>query len=164
MLNLINIGDNNLTYYENKPVLERFKGAKLQKTIAIKSMHRGGHTNYKNLKLHPHMTLNDEFKRQCNSNGEPSIYKGFISYTSSFKRGYIRHFLYKTAEELSQKLKRGWPDRYNNSKSFIRITNSRINGYFNLNALTKEKYDLLKHLIKGDELKSQLEKRLNSRK
>lgn len=164
MLNLVEMGDNNLTYYENKPVLERFKGAKMSKTVFIKSIHRGGHTNNKRVKLHPHISLNDEFKRKCNSNGKPSIYKGITSYIGYFKRGYIRHFLYKTAEELSEKLSRGWPDREKNSKSFKRLINDRINGFFNLNTLTKEKYKLLKPLIKGEDLKKKLENRLSSQK
>jgi hypothetical protein len=156
-LGLMNMGDNNLTYYDSRPILERFKGAKKFKENSIKSMHKGGQSN---LKIFAHFMKNHKDKVQCNTEGEIIKIKGYHSSKGTYSNGYIRHYLYKTAEELYYKLSRGWPDRDKDSKAFIRLTEGRIKGYFSMNILTKEKFILLRPLIRNKTLINEFENKL----
>ena len=156
-LRLMYMGDNNLTYYDNRPIQERFKGAKELEDISIKSIHRGGQSN---IKLNPHFMMNNKDKVQCNTEGEIVKLTGFLSNKGTFSNGYIRHYAYKTAEELYNKLLRGWPDRKKNSESFFNLTERRIKGFFEINILTKEKFKLLKPLIRNKILIKELEYKL----
>ena len=159
-LNLVTMGDCNLTHYDSRPILERFNNAKEDRTTSIKSMYRGGR---KNVRLSAHYSLNNKFSKICNPNGQKAILNDFISDNGSFKRGYIRHYMYKTAEELYNKLLREWPDKVKHSSSSIQLTNTRIKQFFELNEITREKLDILKPLLKSSEISEELEKKLKEK-
>ena len=129
--------DNNLLHYDNRSVLERFKGPYKLNTH-IKTMVRGNiddiqfdiHTPF----ISPHRNIS------CNNKGE--IYKNKeILFQDVFdiniEKAYIIHFKYKSTEEYVNKYKRGYHWRIGN----IEFMMMRIREYFKDNNATLEKIE-----------------------
>lgn len=145
-LNWVHRSDNNMIYYMNKPVQERFteKGVNVVKNkenplCFFKTIIRG---HLKNINIVDNHFLNKKIKA-CNGFGKNSKTKGIISIEPDYDYYYINHYFGKSTEEFVNKIKRGDILRGNNSD----INNFQIYKYFVINELTVEKLEYLeKHL------------------
>lgn len=144
-INLLNYGDNDLVYYEDKPLVERFKipVMPLDSTVNypfpennhVSSIVRCG------IELSwcetPHTPIS--YSRCCNSVGElcdgNSPFCNFI-----FSEAYFRHYKTKTIEEfLFIKVRRGYPD---GNKDYY-VYNNPVECFFKTNRITEEKLRFL---------------------
>jgi hypothetical protein len=129
--------DNNLLYYDNRTLFERFKKPYI-KSIYIKSIIRG---NIPLLKYMVHSPYESPIKNiTCNSRGKIIKYKSMnIEYYNNIclKQGYIIHFKYKSTEEYINKLKRGYTF-FSKDKLNIVLKN-KIEEYLNDNKITLAK-------------------------
>jgi len=134
--------DNNHIHYENKPLLERFKGP-YQKSIYVKSIIRG---NIPNLTLSYHTPYKSPIRNiTCNNEGRQIFYKklDFISIKGkdNFNKAYIIHFSYKSTEEFINRLKRGYSNWL--GKSVYGFIKRKIKRYFLINKPTKERVEYM---------------------
>jgi len=107
--------DNNLVHYDNRTLLERFKGPYIN-SLHIKSIIRG-HIN--NLKYWVHSpSYSPQRNITCNNAGEEIKYKKNMNFQSvkpfNKKKSYIIHFLFKSTEEYINKYKRGYSNWFHN--------------------------------------------------
>ena len=137
--------DNNLVYYDNRPLNVRFTEPAFENgaNIFVKSMVRGnlnktvfvdGHSN--------HVPLREV--QICDSMGR--IIQNYNPYTLQppvFDYGYLKHFTDKTAEEYCNKIKRGQPGKHPHD------VNDRIEKFFELNKFTEEKLKIFKEQFNG---------------
>ena len=134
--------DNNLLYYENKSLFERFKKPYLKDTH-IKTIVRG---NIEKLKFSIHSPLESPKKNStCNNAGEKINYKNIHFqdiFEINYDKAYIIHFKYKSTQEYINKIRRGyeWED-----ENFLKM---RINEYFNDNEITIEKIKYMEKELK----------------
>ena len=108
MFNWVLPTDNNLIYYDNRSLFQRFKGPYI-KSGYVKSMIRG---NISNLKFMVHSPYESPEKNiTCKSSGKRIYYKimdfSYLRVTDT-KQAYIIHFKYKSTEEYINKYKRGY--------------------------------------------------------
>ena len=114
--------DNDLLYYDKRPLFERFKGPYI-KSEFIKSMVRG---NIDKLKYSVHSpSFAPERKITCNNEGK-KLNTSKIEIESiipiSIKDAYIIHFRYKSTEEFISKYKRGYSNWFGDKlKSFLYV-------------------------------------------
>ena len=128
--------DNNLVHYDNRTLLERFKGPYIN-SFHIKSIIRG-HIN--NLKYWVHSpSYSPQRNITCNNAGEEIKYKKNMNFQSvkpfNKKKSYIIHFLFKSTEEYINKYKRGY------SNWFYNDLNNWVLNYLKNNKITKEKIE-----------------------
>jgi len=128
--------DNNLIYYDSRPLFERFKPPYI-KSEYIKSIIRG---NISNIKFRIHSpTISPERNITCNNIGK-RIYYDYMSFPNirsiNIKKAYIIHFRYKSTEEFIHKLKRGYSNWVENNLKFV-IEQIKI--YLFINKATPEK-------------------------
>ena len=144
-LNWIHHTDNNLLYYDNRTVKERFperesraRGIKKGKIASgIKSILWGG------LKININCVHNLFGNIPgCNGFGKYIPNFGISVKESDFEYYYIDHYATKSTEEFIQKLKR--TDAYNEND----INLKKIDVYFIINKITKEKLDLIERETK----------------
>lgn len=130
--------DNNLLYYDDRPLFERFRPPFIKSNF-IKSIIRG---NIKNLKYSIHspyispkkiVTCNDVGKKIYNKELKLDSYKKI-----SYKKGYIIHFRYKSTEEFIKKYKRGYHKIFNETDNKMSI-NAILEEYLRINQITSEK-------------------------
>ena len=118
--------DNNLVHYDNRSLLERFKGP-YKKNTHIKTIVKG---NIEGMQYDIHSPFISPINNiSCNNKGE--IYKNKeILFQDVFDinidRAYIIHFKYKSTEEYINKYKRGYHWRIGNTQ-FMQM---RIDEYF----------------------------------
>ena len=139
-------GDNNILYYEPKPVIERFKepfyfsNKSFKKNnynkyliYASKTIVRGGlNIIWEHFPHYLRNTIN------CRADGK--IIKKYFN-PPSYSFAYISHYTTKSTEEFAERLNKG-DINIRISDNFIK---KRINNYyFFFNLKTKEKVDLLK--------------------
>ena len=136
--------DNNLIYYDNRTLKERFSHPlTINKLNSFhKSILRG--KNYSGslfTKLdHVHQP-NENFTTQCDALGNiEKLRKGILG-RPKFKYCFIRHHTYKTAEEFAVKLIRG---RHRGVKYEL---DKILDYFFKVNKLTEEKIQLIEHII-----------------
>jgi len=136
--------DNDLVYYENKPLQERFTSYAMDDPVNfhIKSTVRGHlKTNYWRKVINPH-TSETKFPC-CNALGKKIEYNAYFNIPPNFDFAYLKHYWGKTIEEYCLKIKRGYPDR-----KVVTINNDvlkqRFEMFFALNKKTKEKLDYIK--------------------
>ena len=139
-LNWIFHTDNNLLYYDNRPLKERFperekkaRGAKNGTSNGIKSILKG---NIPRIKIQCIHTLNHNLKN-CDGFGNPTKIVGISCETSDFEYYYIDHYNFKSTQEFIDKVNKG--DVLYYKDNII----ERIRVYFALNEMTKEKIDLM---------------------
>ena len=139
-LNWIFHTDNNLLYYDNRPLKIRFperekraRGVKKGSRIGIKSILKG---KIPNIKIECVHTLNHKLK-SCDGFGNPKEVEGIITRDADFYYYYIDHYYCKSTEEFINKINRG--DVLHKKKNIMQ----RINTYFSYNKITKEKIDLI---------------------
>ena len=129
--------DNNLLYYDNRSLFERFKGPYKKRTL-IKTIVRG---NIDDLQFDVHSPLISPHKNvSCDNRGY--IYKNkeiFFKKVSDINidNAYIIHFIYKSTEELINKYKRGY--RWEN----LEFIKRRIKLYFTDNKPTLDKIEYI---------------------
>ena len=131
--------DNNLLYYDNRSLFERFRGPYKLDTH-IKTMVRG---NINNIKFDIHTPFYSPDRNvSCNNKGK--IYKNKeILFQDVFdiniEKAYIIHFKYKSTEEYIKKYKRGYHWRINDTQ-FMKM---RIKEYFEDNEITLKKLEFV---------------------
>ena len=145
-LNWILHTDNNLLYYDSRPLKERFperemkaRGVKKGTSNGIKSILKG---HIPKIKINCVHTLNKKLKN-CDGFGRPTKIFGFCSESSDFEYYYIDHYNFKSTQEFIDKVNKG--DALFYKDNII----ERIKTYFRYNSLTKEKIDLIE---KGTQL------------
>ena len=139
-------GDNDLLYYEPKPLSERFtkpfyfnnshENIKY-KVSAAKTIVRGG------LKIE-WMHLPHYLKNTINCRPDGSILYNYFS-PPQYSIAYLSHYTTKSTEEFAERLIRG--DVFLNSSSEY-IKNRIFQYYFLINSKTKEKIDLFRKKLK----------------
>ena len=139
--NWIFFTDNNLLYYEDKPVRERFterepkaRGKKIGGEQGVKSAIRGNINNFEITSAH----ILNRHTRSCNGFGKRKKVKSVITTESDFDFYYIEHYYCKSTEEfINNKLKK--------SDVFFKedVNMVKIKVYFGYNKITKEKIDLI---------------------
>ena len=142
-LNMVFHNDNELLYYDNRTLFERFnKTKKSNKVAALKTILKG---NIKTKITCVH-NINNKLK-SCNGFGELNHKEKFAIYTKKpdNKFYYIDHFCFKSTEEFINKLN-------NRGSSLYGKTNEgklkKIGWYFSVNKITSKKIDYLEKYIK----------------
>ena len=140
-LNWILHTDNNLIYYENKPLKERFPEVekKKNKLKSVKSILRGGIPNIKINCVH---RLTGGL-RNCDGFGRKSKAHGISTNNIDYTNYYIDHYASKSTEEFANKMNKG--DVLHMKDNIF----DRINAYFVYNEVTKEKIDYFDKCIPG---------------
>ena len=140
-LNLVCHTDNNLLYYDERPLSMRFPekvpNTKLAgKLLEIKSIIRG-HINGVNITSNH---LGDFTLKSCNNTGANVKPNSISTYNIDQKYYYIDHYYSKSTEEFITKITKG--DAIRNDPEY---KYERINKYFTQSEITKEKLDLLEN-------------------
>lgn len=145
--------DNGLVYYENKPLMERFKeprmpldfryGYKFPENNHIKSIVKGGLDTVR-WDATPHTPRNVKSCCDCIGN-ECKANSPFNPY--NFDVAWLNHYQTKTIQEwMENKVKRGFPD--GNKNKFLKC--DPIAEFFGRNKNTKEKDNYIKSMEKKD--------------
>jgi hypothetical protein len=139
-LNWVFHTDNNLLYYENRPLKERFpeKEDKAKKNInnisqGIKSILKG---HIPNIKINCVHSLNSKLK-SCDGFGNIKKINGIITSQPDFRNYYIDHYNFKSTEEFINKINTG------DALFFKDNQIDRIKVYFGINKITLEKIQLV---------------------
>ena len=145
-INFLFYGDNELLYYDPRPLQERFTKPLYDhgNNDVIKSTIRGGlNYNYWEKGCTPHTSVITN-ATSCTSYGKIIEYKAG-SYPKNFTYAALKHYYSKTVEEYAVKSKRG------DAFSFVKWDENRkrykINNYFKYNKRTEEKENLFKKLF-----------------
>ena len=138
-LNWVMHTDNNLIYYENKTLAERFKetGKKINGIIDIKSILRG-HIKININSVH----FLSQKLNNCDGFGKKKIIIGYEDKNPDYKYYYIDHYYTKSTEEFVNKITRGCV-AYG-----VKIRESIIKYYFELNKITYEKIIFIENKTK----------------
>ena len=135
--------DNDLIYYDNRTLLERFTvpNYNVLDNIVVKSIVRG---NLNKTIFNPQKLIHipDKNVTICNSIGD--IFRDYNSFSVRppvYKYGYIKHFITKTAEEYVTKIHRGA-----NRNIPYKITD-KIRLFFRFNNYSKEKFNYFKEKL-----------------
>ena len=144
-LNWIFYTDNNLLYYDNRTLAERFTerqpgaiGVKKGVSQGIKSIVRG---YIKNVRMNNVHILSKKF-RLCDGFGNKKKIDGIITTDSDFEYYYINHYYCKSTEEFINKIMKTDAVYKNPSKI------DKIKTYLGYNKITKEKIDLIEKRTK----------------
>ena len=133
--------DNNLVYYDQRPLFGRFKGP-YKKSQNIKSIIRG---NIKDLKYGVHSPIFSQKKNiTCNNEGKIMFYKhlSFVASNQiSTKNAYIIHYRFKSTEEFINKYKRGYKKWFGDKTN--KFLKSLITNFFIVNKITIEKINFM---------------------
>ena len=138
-LNWIKHTDNNILYYENKSVFERFPEIFKSKRYCLgKTIIRGKIKNFHSQSTH----ILDNGVPKCNGFGKIiNFRKKLFCRKPDLKYNFIEHYEYKSTEEFINKISKG-------DCLFgygIKIKYSRIKRYFKYNKITKEKIYLIQN-------------------
>lgn len=149
-LNWLTYGDNGHVYYENKPMMERFKKPisidtkiampQLPENCHIKSIVRGGLDDIQWVGNGFSHTPSPNELRTCNDVGftkNGNIPLGNMDYQFA----WLNHYSTKTAEEYADKMKRGFPDSVWDGSKIQFLLESR---FFKTNDVTEEKVQIFK--------------------
>lgn len=151
-VNWMTYGDNENLYYEDKPVLERFKNPvkpynfrvkfPFAENCHVKSIIRGYIDDIEIKWTRNSHTPTTELAC-CDSRGREieNSFSPFCDY--DFSVAYLKHFTTKSVEEYCKKIKRGFPDLTPNNQSEKIDMAER---YFRYNKKTDEKLKLIKDL------------------
>ena len=138
--------DNDLIYYDNRSLFERFKGP-YKKSHFIKSIIKG---NINNLLYAVHSpSFSPKNNITCNNVGEIIKYNK-LNFESvgkvNIKNAFIIHFKYKSTEEYINKYKRGYINFFT-KKNINKVLNTKIIEYFRDNKITMEKINYLENKL-----------------
>lgn len=138
-LNCIRHTDNDLIYYDNRSLAERFPIIKWNsKMFTVKTIIRGNITKIKFKTSH----WLDRRIKGCNSFGEkvePTQKMKMDNDINNFKNNYIDHYCFKSTEEYINKINKGDAIFGKNKK----IMMHKIKLYFNYNKITLEKIQFI---------------------
>ena len=144
LFNWLTYTDNNLVYYDNRPIIERFTKPKYRHggNVYVKSIVRG---NLNKIIFLPKKSNHVPKKSviRCNSKGKIiNNYNPFGITPPIYNFGYLKHFPTKTAEEFCNKLIRGQPRNlgYN--------INEKVESFFKLNEFSEEKLKVFEKRFK----------------
>ena len=136
--------DNNLLYYENKPLKQRFiekekkaRGKKEGVMQQVKSIIRG---NISNLKFQNTHFVDNKLK-MCNGFGKRQKLFGFKAAKADFYNFYIDHYYSKSTEEFINKLTKGDAFFKDDLKNIL----FRIKYYFQINEITEKKIEMIEN-------------------
>ena len=135
--------DNNLIFYQNKTIYERFKtpNYNISPNIHVKSTVRGNLTvNYWKNAIDPH-TSKFGFS-SCSSSGKKIKNTSPYNIPPDFDNSLLRHYYTKTIEEFILKIKRGPAAIVNDIPDSFFI--NKLNLFFLINNKTYEKLDVIK--------------------
>ena len=141
-LNLICHTDNNLIYYDNRSLAERFprtvpKYKKGGYRLEIKSILRG---HIPNIEITNNHLLSTDL-HNCNGYGNKNrYYYKTYSNQNDYKNYYIDHYYSKSTEEFIEKLNKG--DVYLDTLKYVM---QRVDKYFTQSEITKEKIDFIEN-------------------
>ena len=141
-LNLVCHTDNNLLYYENRSLAERFpkivpKYKKGGYRLEIKSILRG---HIPNITVKSNHLCNTDLIN-CNGYGNRNrYYYNIFSNQNDYKHYYIDHYYSKSTEEFIGKINKG--DPYINTLKYVM---GKVEKYFSQSEITKEKIDLIEN-------------------
>ena len=140
-LNWIFHTDNDLLYYENKTLAERFpyremraRGKKIGGTQGIKSMIRGNI----NIEIEDVHVLSSKVQ-SCDGFGNYKDIQTIVTNVSDFYYYYIDHYYCKSTEEFINKILKS--DVYHKIDDNLRLLKLEV--YFSMNKITKEKLDYI---------------------
>ena len=139
-------GDNDLLYYENKPVLERFPLPSIVNSNSpfIKTIVKTNNPNFITLKIHNAIIPDGKF---VYPSGKPT--KSGMTQPVNYTGAKIKHFYTKTIEEwIARKYKATNAD----GLDFLNTTSRRLKEFFIYNKYTEEKLEIIKSLIKNDDI------------
>ena len=129
-LNWVIHTDNNLKYYYNKSLAQRFTEIYKNKTYCNgKTIIRG---NIKNIKMETTHLLDTKIER-CNGFGKKFKSKGIFCLLPDYKYYYIDHYYSKSTEEFINKINKG-DAIFGKKNKYL-----RMNFYFQFNKITYEK-------------------------
>ena len=133
--------DNNLLYYENKSLVERFPEITPRdklggKQLEIKGIIRGHLPKVKITNIH----RGDEKLKECNGFGHKNSYYSIYAKEIDDKYYYIDHYYSKSTEEFVEKLIKN--DLVHTS---IKYKVFRLRKYFAQSKITKEKIDYIEN-------------------
>ena len=148
-LNWIYHTDNNLIYYDNRPLHIRFpevepnarNNVKNSKNC-VKSILRG---HIPNIVINCAHKLTKKLKG-CNGFGDPEVIHGIHTLNSDFRFNYIDHYYSKSLKEFVEKLNKG--DCLKGQSDLYKIM--KIKCYFRKNKLTLEKINFIENHTKLD--------------
>lgn len=142
--NWIIYNDNNLIKYDSRSLKERFTHQSLKHSQG-KSFVRG---NIENLIIPTSHMPGINIFHFCNSNGELIYPNNFFENKFEKKpKAYIKHYYTKTVEEFCDKLKKGDAHFHKNHIEYKESIKQRINIFFSLNKITKDKLNVLKNCV-----------------
>ena len=145
-INWVLTTDNDLIYYDSRPLFERFKPPFI-KSQFVKTIIRG---NISNLKFWVHSPyFSPERNITCNSIGKKIYYKEMnfeVIKPINIKKAYIIHFSFKSTEEFIKKIKRGYRNWLNNGLEKFLL--NKLKFYLEVNELTNEKIKLIERELK----------------
>lgn len=143
--------DNNLVYYENIPVFERFtEAAAINLRLKYQNITENSHIksavrcSRPDIRFnHPHFPVADTTLVSVNGSGSHIPSRSPFC-ASDYKYIELRHFMYKTAEEFC-KNRIGTQRYYQNAKyDGVPVDNAHeIENFFRLNKWTQEKQDVI---------------------
>ena len=132
--------DNNLLYYDNRTLKERFpeielkaRGVKKGPGNAVKSITRGHKPKIEIKDVH---NLYNTYKN-CDGFGKPAKINGISCEISDFEYYYIDHYNFKSTEEFIDKINKGDVLYYKDNIM------DRIRTYFGINKITIEKIEFI---------------------
>ena len=144
LLNWIFHTDNNLLYYDNRSIVERFPEreikARNKKTgglSTVKSIIKG---RLKNIKINCIHRLSMKIKG-CDGFGNQIELIGIETNNSDYENYYIDHYYCKSTEEFIDKINKGC-ELYSQDKSYKL---ARIKTYFGYNEITLQKINLIEN-------------------
>lgn len=138
--------DNDLVYYDNRTLMERFKSPFIQ-YMFVKTIVRG---DIPDLLYWVHSPYQSPTRNvSCSNVGKPLPYKN-INIESvkpiNVEKAFIIHYKYKSTEEFVEKINRGYSDWLGDSLEG-KISRT-IHEYFEQNTLTMEKINLIEKGMK----------------
>ena len=146
-LNWVFYTDNNLLYYDNRTLEERFTekepNARKYKTGGqqeIKSIVRG---HIKNINVHCIHVI-DRSLYNCDGFGKKKPIVRITTLESDYEYYYIKHYYSKSTEEFIEKIMK--TDAYHKNGEEKRM--NKIKRYFTYSEVTKEKLDLIENRTK----------------
>ena len=137
--------DNNLLYYDNRTLFERFKGP-YKKSIYVKTIIKGG---INNLIFNCHSPLQSpERNISCSNVGKVLRSKRIDKKKYrpiNIEKAYIIHYKFKSTEEFINKYKRGYSNWHKNKTKHLL---KKLNNYLKYNKRTKKKLRYIEYKLK----------------
>ena len=133
--------DNNLIYYDKRPLFERFRPPYI-KSNEIKSIIRGNITNLEYWVHSPR--ISPKRNVTCTNEGKIIYYEDMNFQTINpinTNKAFIVHFRYKSTEELIRKIKRGYNNWFGNKTNAFLF--QMVKSYLSINNATSNKINLI---------------------